>query len=137
MNLIIYYAPLNVSLYRVSLLEVGQNASNIQGYFTNANLWTTNPAVRLRHNPNSWIELDQNNSLGDQAFSQFNGFPQPWSVGQFTWSIPNEWEIGNGPTNSMASSTQTFTIDSTGTVTVSKLGRTVTRGTNELTGTWQ
>jgi hypothetical protein len=137
MNLQIYYGPLNVSFYRVSLLEVGENASNIQGYFANTNLWTTNPAVALKHNPNSWTPLDQNNSLGDQAFSQLGGFPQPWSVGQFTWVIPNEWEIGNGPTNSLPGCSQTFTIDSSGTVTISKLGRTVTRSTNEVSGTWQ
>ena len=61
----------------------------------------------------------------------------PWSQGQFTWNVPWKWWIGSN-TNSMTNGwQQVFTIDASGTVTVSKFGHTVTRSINQTTGTAQ
>lgn len=128
-----YVGPTNVSFYRVQMMEVGQPATGISGYFvTNAppphdfDAGADHFDIQLGYD-NAWP------SSYDQAKSPV--FPSPWSAGQFTWHIPPKWKIGSGPTNDLAGSwDQVFTLGADGTVTVTKFNHTVTRHTTEQYG---
>ena len=151
MHLIVYMKPTDVSFYRVWMEEVGENATNVQGYFTNSYFTTgpnpNSPPVSISHigqgadvpfrlfEDNSWEHGTMNRDW-DQAFTPT--LPNlPWSQGRFTWNVPWKWWVeGSSQTNSMTNGwQQVFTIDSSGTVTVSKFGHTVTRTVTQDKGT--
>jgi hypothetical protein len=126
MTTVVWIAPTSVSFFRVQCMEVGEDASNISGYFTN---WTSQ---QLGHKTaNIWFPLASNNEWYDLA--SYSGYPPPWSSGEFTWDIPARWQIpGSGLTNSMSGWNQKAMIDSNGTMTVQKFGRSLTRTTNNI-----
>lgn len=126
MTLSIYIAPTSVSFVKVSIMEIGLDASNVSGYFTNF------PAQQLHHSSDIWVPLDSNNLFGDNANA--SGYPPVWTSGSFTWNIPVKWSVqGSGVTNSMKNGwSQVFSIDPLGTMTVTKFGRSVTRTTNDV-----
>lgn len=122
-----YFAPTNVSFYRVSVMEVGENATNLTGYFSQFT-----PSQLYHSSANHWTPLNQANNYSDLDSGTFS---PPWSPGgSFTWNIPANWQVtGSGQTNSMANGwNQVFSIDSSGTVTIQKWGRSVTRTTNNV-----
>jgi hypothetical protein len=124
MLLNVFFAPTNVSFYRVSIMEVGEDGSNISGYFSQ---WT--PSQLHHTTADHWTALNQANELIDTCDG--GPLPSPWSSGSFTWDIPARWQVtGNGETNSMTGWNQIFSIDSSGTVTIQKSGRSVTRTIN-------
>jgi hypothetical protein len=131
MTLRVAFAPTSVSFYRVSVMEVGEDASDISGYFT---YWT--PQQNHHSSADHWTPLNSNNRYEDDAAIGAPGFPNPpaWSSGRFTWNIPAKWQIaGSGATNSMRGWNQIISIDSSGTVKITKFGYTVTRNINDVT----
>ena len=129
MTNIIWIAPTNVSFSRVSIMEVGEDASNIYGYFTQ---WTPQ---QLRHNTaDVWTQLNVANQFQDWASHSF--YPSPWSAGSFMWDIPAKWRVtGSNVTNSMNGWNQTVSIDASGTMTVQKFGHSATRTINDVINT--
>ena len=133
MTLNVVLNPTNVSFRRVQIMEVGQDATNMTGYFTNTSLFTSNPANLLRHNANTnWQFLDSLNSFRDYAYLSITVPILEFSPGSLTWQIPVMWMVGtSGSTNSLGQANQVFTIDANGTMTVTKYGW---RETRLLTG---
>jgi hypothetical protein len=128
----IIIGPTNVSFYQVKLMEVGEDASNITGYFL-----TNTPPSHIGNGADVWFSLSQDNSWPiDWDWAGLWGSPPPWSSGGFTWNIPARWKVGNGSTNSMTGWNQIFSIDANGTVTVQKFGHGVTRTTNDVITTY-
>jgi hypothetical protein len=126
MTNLIWISPTNVSFYRVNIMEVGEDATNISGYFSQ---WTPQ---QLHHNTaDHWTSLNQANQFVDYAGSYSN--PPPWSVGGYAWDIPARWQVvGSGATNSMKGWNQAASIVTLGTVTVQKFQHSVTRTVNDL-----
>ena len=124
MSLIITVGPTNVSFYNVEVLEVPGPATNISGYFTNVD-----PEVLMHAPGTNWVPLTQGNTFPDHA--AFWGWGQPWSPGEFDWSIPVQWKVNGYPnvTNSLPNNElQQHIIDrSDGTSTEKKLGSQTTR----------
>lgn len=137
MHVTVYLAPTNVSFYRVQCMEVGENASGVWGYFTQF------PPDQLAHNDsagaNTPIPVNCDNSWDhnwDNAYSATYG--PPWNGGGgFTWVIPGKWWIGNGPQHDIHFSDQVFSMDGSGTMTVTKFGHRVTRRTSEWSGNYE
>jgi hypothetical protein len=124
----VWIAPTSVSFYRVNILEVGEDATNITGFFSQ---WTPQ---QLHHSTaDHWTPLNQANELSDWAAFPSGGY-SPWSAGGFEWIIPQKWQvIGSGLTNSMAGgSVQVFSIDDFGTARVTKYGNWIQRSTNNV-----
>ena len=132
MRLDVYVGPTNISFYRVQFLEVGQGASNVFGYFAD-----TNRFPDLSHHPGDWNSLLEDNRWygGDlcEMYQTPDGLPQPWSNGGLTWVIPGRWKVSDiGITNSFQNAwTQTFSIDTAGTVKIEKFGHWIQRTTNK------
>jgi len=136
MHITPYVGPTNVSFYRVQLMEVGQAATNVQGYFLNpAHPAPPHDYAHLADHFDIQLGYDNSWPAGyDWATSPV--FLPSWSDGQFTWHIPAKWKIDTGPTNDLAGSwDQVFSLAPDGTVTVQKFSHTVTRHVNENYGT--
>jgi hypothetical protein len=133
MLLNMFVGPTSVSFYRVQILEVGENA-NVTGYFTDTNLFTTDPSYFLRHQPNPYFTyMGQNNSWMDWCWSDPNAMQPPWSPGTNTWVIPVKWKVAESLiTNSITGWNQVFTIDSSGTMKIEKYGKWVQRTINNV-----
>ena len=149
MQIYVYMQPTDVSFYKVWMEEVGEDATNIWGYFTDTNLWTTNPAVALTHKgdrPHSGkaddpFQLDSNN-LWDTHFDVCDSDSLPanssgnWSPGGgFTWNIPWKWGVGFGNITHLMTNgwQQVFMVDADGKVTITKFNNlSVTRDTNNV-----
>jgi Glucodextranase, domain B len=138
MHLNVYLAPTYVSFYRVHCVEVGQNATKVWGVFTNVD-----PAIiSHRGGPglgkgDEWFQIGVDNSWEhgtpgldwDTCFLSWDSCP-----GGYTWIIPGQWKIDDGPTNNIANGwSQVFSIDSSGTTQIEKFNRTVRRDTNNVT----
>ena len=127
MHLNITIGPTNVSFYKVQMLEVGYDATDVTGYFTNH--WPASHKTSGADLPH-WIGYD--NVVGDNMDNCFyagNGvLPSPWPPGgSFKWPIPAVWRVGFGLTNPLPWSDQTFSLDPDGTMTITKFGHSVTR----------
>ena len=128
----IFIAPTYVSFYNVQILEVGEDATNVTGYFTNNPPFTTDD---LHHRPNpAYTALSASNSWPDYCWEGPLPAPPPArSSGSYTWIVPVEWKVKNDPaTNFLTSWSQVFTNDSTGTVKITKYGKWVQRTTNNV-----
>ncbi|MDC0936829.1 hypothetical protein OAS39_11125, partial [Pirellulales bacterium] len=125
MHCSIKFNPTDVSFLNIEFLEVAGPASNITGYFTNFT------AANLYHNPNpSWLGVNADNMLAGRDHCAMQTGPNgtggwpAWSDGGYDWDIPNKYRVkGASATGGYAftNSTQSFTIDAAGTVTVSKV----------------
>jgi hypothetical protein len=106
------------------------------GYFAATNLWTTNPAYFWQHQPGFPGFLGASNNVLDNVAIGSVGavqLPAPWQAGSFTYVIPNRWEVGvEGMSSTLPPSRQVFSIDSNGTVTITKFGLTMMRYTNNF-----
>lgn len=115
--------PTSVCFGNVEWLEVGEDASNVTGYFKKIK-----PAD-LRHHPNpNWLPWnDQNTGLTDHA--SLGGAPKPWSAGGFQWNIPNKYRVTSvgGGGHVFTTTHQVFRMQKNGTTTITKGGASVTR----------
>ncbi len=132
MQIKVYMAPTSVSFYNVEIEEIGEDATDIQGYFTNANF---TPEM-LHHFPGGWFYLGADNSWVDNCWTP--GEPDlPWSSGSFTWNVPWDWGVSGGgvvvSTSGENPWQQVFSIDSAGTAKITKFGSAwVQRTTNNV-----
>jgi len=140
MHITVFLAPTTVSFDRLECVEVGEDATNVSGYFTNFT------RTQLSHKGSTgqgkgdvWIPINCDNSW-DHAWDELFAGPLPmpaqgWYPGHFTWPIPGRWRIaGTGSSNDMVSGwQQDFWIDANGTVTIKKFeNKTVERTTNNV-----
>lgn len=131
MRLNVTIGPTNVSFYRVQMLEIGRDATNVTSYFTNH--W---PASHSVSGADVWHPIGYDNLIGggmDNCSYWGNVVPSPWSPGGgFTWPIPAIWKVGSGSTNALPWSDQVFSLSANGTMMITKFGKTVTRTINEV-----
>lgn len=120
--------PTNVSLENVQFREISNAAINCTGYYL------TNGAPAHTNGANVWFELLPGNEWSDEVRHIEPDCAPPWlNGGSFEWPIPVQWRIGTtGTTNTIAGWNQTFELQSNGTVTIRKFGRSVTRTTNDV-----
>ena len=134
--------PTNVSFWRVQIMEVGEDASDVQGYFRQSG---NTPGSHIGNGADKWITLDCDNnwiadSEGEMDWVKSYDWAPPWSAvnnfsgGSYTWNIPGKWKVGgNGQTNDLANGwDQVMTLSGNGTMTVKKFGHTVWRTINNV-----
>jgi len=134
MGIHVVIAPADVSFNQVNIWEVGQDASGQQGWYL------SNPAPpHIGNLADQKISLGCDNSWPDHASG--SGSWLDWSLGDpggsFTWTIPVDWQVRNGPKTRIDGWSQTYTVGADGTVTVSKFGHTATRSRNQTCSTLQ
>ena len=136
----VYVAPTGVSFYRLQGMEVGENATNITGYYTNYMSLPDYPSnlSHIGQGANDPFQINPDNSWQhvanyDWDHCEWGNYDPPpaWSAGSFTWIIPGAWSIGGSiwHTN-MEYWSQLFTLQSDGTMTIQKFGQSVTRNPN-------
>jgi hypothetical protein len=134
MYLDVVIGPTNVSFNRVEVMEVGQAAANMTGYFIS----NPPPPHGSAQGANDWHPIACNNVATDGNFDHCltPSCPGPWNPGGgFTWPIPALWKVGNGPTHSLPWSDQVFSLQGNGTMTITKFGKSVTRTINNQIST--
>lgn len=131
MHLRPFVGPLDVSFYRVTIMEVGENATSVSGWFTNV------PVAELSHIGNGAdtpIPIMQDNSWDpgwDWATEPGPGLPVGYGGG-YTWNIPGRWWIGNSQTNNLTGWSQIISMDAAGSITIQKFERSVQRTTSDV-----
>jgi hypothetical protein len=108
--------------------EVGEDATNITGYFTsNAPLSHINNGadVEFKLSENNMWDHDATNNNYDYCYYQL--IPSGgWTSGSFTWKIPWKWgvadDFGSGKITNYVTNgwQQVFNIDSSGTFKITK-----------------
>jgi len=89
--------------------------------------------MKLWHAPyKEYVQVDGNNSYETDhpAVNRLVYLPPPYKLGGYTWEIPNRYRLVGESASSgrkFARTTQVFTIDFFGTMTVSKQGAFVER----------
>jgi hypothetical protein len=133
MHLHVYMQPTYVSFYRIIMEEVGEDATNVTGYFTN---YYPAPS-HIGHGADVPFSLNANNmwfydaDLNSYDYCYSPTYPPSsngnWSPGgSYTWNIPWKWWVadnfGSGcKTNYLASGwRQVFSINPSGTVKITK-----------------
>jgi hypothetical protein len=116
------FTPGNVNFGNVEWLEVPGGPSNVSGYFA-----TERAAGRanLNHRPNpNFLRIGPR--LNDHA-AAFN-FSPPFAVGTWDWIIPNKFRRAatTGDGTLFFNTLQSFRMDASGVITVSKQGASVT-----------
>jgi len=154
MKLSVFLPPDDVSFHRVEAIEIPDVSKNATGYFADTNRFPNAKTNWWTHGTKEgagqWYPVKSSRHLiidpDDIKCGGTFFLPPPWhnpnpppaySGGSMTWPIQAGWRIksalNNAPTNSIENwSDQHFTISSNGTVSISKFGYTVTRGTNEV-----
>ena len=126
-------APTDVSFYNVQMLEVGEDASNVSGYFLDYQ--------KLSHKGNGadvWFNLDKKNQWPESwDYATLTDWPAPWTKsGSFTWNIPARWKVVNSvvtsPEHSITGWNQVFSIAVGGAITIQKFDHSVTRTTSNI-----
>jgi Alpha amylase, catalytic domain len=115
------FTPGNVNFGNVEWLEVPGGPSNLTGYFAAQ----VAAGVDLNHHPNpDFLRIAP--GLNDHAAAF--GFPGPYSAGTWDWEIPNRFRRAatTGEGEMYVTTVQSFSIDSSGAITVSKQGASVT-----------
>lgn len=123
--------PLNVCLSKVAIYEGVADATNRTGYFA------ARPPINhdAAAGANFAISLNQQNEWhANYDKAELYDQTPPWTNGSFSWKIPATWAVDPSIINTMKYGgwIQSFSIDSTGTVTVTKFGHWVTRTTNDV-----
>jgi hypothetical protein len=135
--------PTNVPFSFLNFKELPGPPTNVTGCFTNTNIYTTDPTnnpnlIDLNHKPTTnWVVVLDNNIYNDSVWSPT--IPAPYSAGSFQWVIPNQWKMAGKiePTSNFVFTTQRFTVDVNGTVTITKFGNHgVRRQTNGMVTNW-
>ena len=133
MELVMTLLPTNVCFTNIEVAEVPSLEGTHTGYFADplfSSIWyhTTNNHAGV------WVDVDDNNLCGTDEAS-IGVCPPPWMTGEISWVIPNAWRpCGGGEQDAhvFVTFSQNFQITADGTVTVSKLGNSVTRTTNDV-----
>ena len=115
------FTPGNVNFGNVEWLEVPGGPSNLTGYFAAQ----VAAGADLNHHPNpDFLRIAP--GLNDHAAAF--GFPGPYSAGTWDWEIPNRFRRAatTGQGDVYVTTLQSFRIDASGTITVSKQGASVT-----------
>ena len=133
----VYIAPTDVSFYRVQCMEVGEDATNITGYYTNYMSLPGYPSnlSHIGQGANDPFQINTDNSWEhtpsrdwDNAWWQNLTPPPSWSAGGFIWNIPGAWTVdGSTWHTNMTPWSQVFTNQADGTMTIQKFGLSVTR----------
>jgi hypothetical protein len=119
MELTITVSPTTVSFQALELMEGTCNASAKSGYF---NTHAPGPHDAAAGAGN-WRQVGTKNDVSDTADS--SGWPSPWALGSYTWSIPASWRLAGARTSTAfsANNNQVVTITGTdGETIVTKLG---------------
>jgi hypothetical protein len=124
MHLTVFMKPTDVSFYRVLMEEVGKDATNVTGCFTNSY-----PAPsHIGNGADEPFQLNWDNSWPtyfDYCCSPLApyAYPPQWSTGSYTWNIPWNWCIDSSNIHSNSIGwQQVFTLDESGTVKITKFG---------------
>jgi hypothetical protein len=121
------FLPLNVTFGWIAWKEDPGLATGVTGYFA----WLRKRhRIPLRHEPSpNFRRVGWDNHFCCDRAELHGPYPAPWTPGAFQWAIPNryrcEWSIGMG--HVFDDTTQSFSIDASGTVTVTKEGESVSR----------
>jgi len=120
--------PLDVNFGRTQWLEVPGPGTGISGFFEKFS------AATLQHNPNTFYALiDDNNKMEAGPHNAANDHcawhttPGPYKDGAFQWVIPNYYIIDGEAVSAgryMCDTTQRFTMDAAGAMTITKAGAT-------------
>ncbi|MCX6884378.1 MAG: hypothetical protein NTX27_04980 [Verrucomicrobia bacterium] len=123
MSLRVFFGPRTVSFYRVEIEEVGLDAINVWGCFTNRS------TKDLHHSSDVFVGLNDDNSWKglDECEGGSSTFP-----GGFTWPIPARWRIPGGEVHPMSGWSQVMSVGEVGTFRIEKFGRWVQRSTNNV-----
>ena len=116
------FTPGNVNFGNVEWLEVPGGPSNLTGYFSAQ----VAAGVDLNHHPNpDFLRIAP--GLNDHAAAF--GFPGPYSAGTWDWEIPNRFRRAatTGQGEVYVTTLQSFSVDASGAITVSKQGASVTK----------
>lgn len=113
--------PSNVCLGAIQWLEVPGPATGI----TTPGFFTKYSAATLYHNPNlSYVAINDSNSMRHDHCA-WHSTAGPYSDGAFEWVIPNRYILDGESAPSgrhFTDTTQRFTMDAAGTLTVTKAG---------------
>jgi hypothetical protein len=151
MELEIYILPATVSFSGIAMEEIPSTRGEHSGYFSNLYFmdnWyhTVDKGAGSWSNvkPDNFWDIDQaimgdhlplQKSDGSMTWNLLEGF---WRDGLMIWHIPWGWRDRNAEPDDLPVKTlttyynQTFSITSNGTLSVSKFGNTVSRGTNNV-----
>ncbi len=117
MKLRVFVEPLDVSFYRVQIMEVPGLGTNGQGYYATHPI----PPHGTNELAGNWFYINEDNSWYDRAEGWGTVFPPPGDEGSFEWDIPGVWKVGEGEVNEFADHwTQYFFIDAFATARVLK-----------------
>jgi len=120
--------PATVSFAKVSVMEVGDVAINITGYFTDDTIFPPEFFDHRNSGSDEWIGLDYENSLNDE--SNLGGLPPPWSNGHFILPIPAVWSVDLIEENPLQWSDYEVELFPNGDLKMSKFGKSITRSIN-------
>lgn len=129
--------PRTVSFCNIFVEEIPTDEGSRTGYFTNpffADCWSHNYA----QGAGIWIGVDGNNVLDTIDRATCGDVPPPWSNGGMVWPIPmgfhcEQAPLGTPPIGEIdANVSSVYTVMSSGSVILSKLGHWVSRNTNDV-----
>ena len=137
MELEVTFSPRNVSFGSVETLELPGKASSVKGYFKKLQqVWKPGS---LDHKPSvKWNPIQGWNNKASRAdevhltedpSNPTQSLPKPWGKGAFEWRIKNVYRVLGDPGKGAwyTTTVQRFTIDKSGTVTITKGGQIVRR----------
>ncbi len=133
MELVMILLPTNVCFANIEVVEVPSMEGSHNGYFSDS-AWSNQWYHTTGNGAGEWTEVADDNSCGSD-YAGIGLCSPPWSSGFITWIIPNAWRPcggGEQDVHVFVTSLQNFQITVDGTVTVSKLGNSVTRTTNDV-----
>jgi hypothetical protein len=134
MTLHVVIAPTDVSFYRVTIYEVGQAASSLQGWYA------THPAPsHIGNGADQPMPLPEDNSWTDNAYGAMDWLAPGWSIGKpagsFIWLIPVDWQVGGAPKHRISGWQQDFSLASDGRVVITKFGHSAERSPDQSCST--
>lgn len=128
----VYVFPTSVCFNAIQVMEIPSVASDAVGYFQAAEY--ADLLDHGLHGAGSWHGIGHDNKFTDVA--SITRVPQPWlGGGSFTWPIENAWRNPSSlsDTNLLSQVSrydQRFELDADGSVSISKFGFLIQRGTN-------
>jgi hypothetical protein len=137
--------PTNVPFSYLYFRELPGVATNVTGCFANTNCYTNSPNPNVPTNmanighttAGHWVNTHNDNIYNDSIWSP--PIYPPYSAGSFEWAISNIWTLNTntGTQSNFVMTYETFSVDSNGTVTITKFGNHgVSRQTNGVTTNW-
>ena len=135
MRLALYIDPTCVSFKDLNMEEIPDDeACPHSGYFSTGDVGKTGALSHSRAaRAGIWSAVRLDTSWVVDKASRETPYPQPWSDGMKEWRIPVGWGDYNGNVKGQVlpnPTTQLFTIDSSGMVTIRKYNHEIRRATN-------